>query len=111
MKNMRSILTIAVVGLSVMSFGVFAVPTHHKAEHQDETRVTQQASEQSIAKIDLNTASATQLETVKGIGPKRAQAIINYRKDHGQFTKVEQLTNVKGIGMKRLAKIRDNVTL
>jgi competence ComEA-like helix-hairpin-helix protein len=53
----------------------------------------------SIAnKIDLNTATESTLETVPGIGPKRAQAILAYRAEHGGFTSVSQLLQIRGIG-------------
>lgn len=49
-------------------------------------------------KIDLNTATESTLETVPGIGPKRAQAILAYRAEHGGFTSVSQLLQIRGIG-------------
>ncbi|MBW3092294.1 helix-hairpin-helix domain-containing protein [Bifidobacterium sp. 82T10] len=59
--------------------------------------------------IDLNTASAEELQTIKGIGPVTADRIIAYRKQIGRFSSVDQLLEVKGIGAKTLAKIRDQV--
>ena len=53
--------------------------------------------------IDINTASATQLETIKGLGPAKSKAIIEYRNAH-KFTNLNQLLDVKGIGE---AKLRD----
>ncbi len=62
------------------------------------------------AKININTASAAELETLSGIGPKYAAAIIAYRTEH-PFRSVEELMNVHGIGPKRLEAIRNQVTV
>jgi len=60
-------------------------------------------------KIDVNTATAGQLQSVKGIGAKTAAAIITYRHAHGAFKNVEDLVDVRGIGRKKLAKIEDDL--
>lgn len=60
--------------------------------------------------IDLNTATQQELETLPGIGPKLAEAIIAYREQQ-RFASVEDLQNVRGIGAKRLADIRPLVTV
>ena len=57
-------------------------------------------------KIDLNLASAAQLITIKGIGPKKAEAIIKYREQHGGFRKVDDLDNVPGFGKKTVERLR-----
>ncbi len=62
--------------------------------------------------IDINTASAEELaEALKGIGAKKAEAIVQYREENGPFTAVEQLTEVKGIGPKTLENNLDLVTV
>ena len=61
--------------------------------------------------INLNTASATQLQELKGVGPVTAQRIIDHRSAIGRYTTVDQLLDVKGIGMKTLNKIRGQVTV
>ena len=57
--------------------------------------------------IDLNTASVSQLETLPGIGPVRAQAIVDYRETNGLFEAIEDVINVRGIGNATYESIRD----
>jgi len=61
--------------------------------------------------VNVNTASIEQLQTIKGIGPKNAAAIVAYRKEHGGFSSLDALTMVKGIGEKKLKKIEDGLTI
>lgn len=60
-------------------------------------------------KINLNTATSEQLQTISGIGAKRAEDIIAYRESHGGFQSVDDLRNVSGIGDKTLDKIRESI--
>lgn len=60
----------------------------------------------AVTKVNINTANATQLATLKGIGDKRAQAIVAYRKAHGPFADVNGLSAVKGIGEKKVIAIQ-----
>jgi len=64
---------------------------------------TDQVAEQAIQNIDINRAGIEELSTLKGIGSKKAQAIIEYREMYGQFSSVDDLLNVKGIGEKVLS--------
>jgi competence protein ComEA len=61
--------------------------------------------------INLNTATAEQLEAIPGIGPVLAQRIIEYRQTHGRFQSVDELLEVRGIGPKRLESMRPYVTV
>ena len=60
-------------------------------------------------KINLNTATSEQLQTISGIGAKRAEDIVAYRESHGGFQSVGDLKNVSGIGDKTLDKIRESI--
>jgi competence protein ComEA len=60
----------------------------------------------SAAVINLNTATVQQLDTLPGVGPVRAAAIVAWREAHGKFTSVDQLGEVDGIGPARLEKLR-----
>lgn len=57
-------------------------------------------------KVNINTATVKELQTVKGIGEKTAKAIVQYRKKHGKFSSIADLENVKGIGEKKLKKMK-----
>lgn len=68
--------------------------------------------EKVLAKVNLNKGSAEDLATVlKGVGLKKAEAIVEYREKHGKFKNVEGLSEVKGIGESILEKNRDRITL
>lgn len=60
--------------------------------------------------VNVNSAAATELETLPGIGPAMAQRIVEWRTEHGRFESVDQLTDVPGIGPARLEQLRDRVT-
>ena len=61
--------------------------------------------------VDINTATAEELEQLMGIGPVLAQAIVDYRAEHGPFASVDELLEVSGIGETKLDNIRNDITL
>ena len=62
--------------------------------------------------VDINTASAETLAAaIHGVGLKRAQAIVQYREQHGAFSTVDQLAEVSGIGAKTVERNRDRLTV
>ena len=73
------------------------------------SRVAQPKS--SAGLIDINRASAKELERLPGIGPATAKKIVEYRQSHGAFTKLEDLTNIRGIGSSKLEKMRGQIVI
>jgi len=67
------------------------------------------SGEGASAPLDLNAASVDQLDTLPGVGPVTARAIVAWRTEHGRFTRVEELQEVDGIGPKSLAQIAPHV--
>lgn len=61
--------------------------------------------------VNINTASQEELESIQGIGPSKAKAIIDYRKKNGQFKSINDLDNVNGIGAATLEDARKDITL
>ncbi len=61
--------------------------------------------------ININTADAATLEGLNGIGPAKAQAIIEYREQNGPFESVDQLAEVEGIGGKTLEMLKPEITI
>ncbi len=64
-----------------------------------------------LAAININTADEKTLTQLKGIGPVKAKAIIDFREKYGKFHNIEELQHVKGIGPKTVEKIRSEVTV
>jgi competence protein ComEA len=61
--------------------------------------------------ININTASATDLEVLPGIGAKTAARIVEYRQKNGPFKKIEELMNVQGVGEKSFLKLKEQITV
>ena len=61
--------------------------------------------------VNLNTASESELQALPGIGAKKAQDIVAYRKANGNFKRIEDLTNVKGIGARMLEKLKTSISV
>ena len=63
------------------------------------------------AAVNLNTATRDELIALPGIGPAKAQAILDYRAQHGGFRSIDELKDVKGIGAKRYEKLKAELTI
>ncbi len=77
----------------------------------EESNNTQNGEKGGSKKVNINTASQSELDSLPGIGPALAQNIIDYREENGGFKSIEELQNVKGIGDAKYDDIKDNVTI
>ena len=82
--------------------------TEGNSEKGSSSNTTPSHSKQGT--VNINTATLEELQTIKGIGKKKAEAILQYRKEHGAFRTKEDLLQVKGIGKKALEAIESQVT-
>ncbi len=73
--------------------------------------INQQLEENKNLKVNINTASESELVSLDGIGPSKAENIIEYRETHGGFSSIEEIMNVKGIGSKIFKNIKDNICI
>ena len=107
-----SVLTLIAIGVGVylevgvsMPFEITAVPdvterpqgVQHTIAYDDKGR------------LDINMASAEELDTIKGIGKSTAEKIIKYREEHGPFDAIEELANVSGIGTQTIEEMRESI--
>ena len=64
----------------------------------------------AFAAVNINTATESELEGVKGVGPAKAKAIITYREAHGNFKSLDELDNVKGFGKASVEKLKGELS-
>ncbi len=100
------------------------IPTRQeKEDKKEETYVTTQSGVTTVqeerreetnnqnTKVNINTATQTQLETLPGIGPSTAIKILEYRKEKGKFKKIEDLKEVSGIGEAKFNKVKELISI
>lgn len=97
----RIVLLIAVVFTFIAGFASLPVESFATS-----TKSESAASKVLSGPVDINTADEAVLSSLPGVGSKTAIAIIDYRKQHGNFKSVDDLEQVKGIGSKKLAKLK-----
>jgi len=69
------------------------------------------AVDDQVKKININTATLTELQQLPRIGEKIAQRIIEFRNQNGDFKKIEELLKVKGIGEQMFSRLKDKITV
>lgn len=69
----------------------------------------EEKNNEAEGKVNINTATQTELETLNGIGPSTASKIIEYRKQNGNFQSIEEIQNVSGIGDSKYESIKDDI--
>ena|SRR3989338_7843139 len=93
-----------VVGIMLVLLSAVTVNANAARHARAATETTASASQP----VNINIADVKTLMTIKGVGQKRAQAIIDYRTQNGPFKSVDDLAKVKGVGAKRLATLLRN---
>lgn len=80
-------------------------------EIKDEISLSGDETEEKTDTININTADVTQLQTLNGIGEKKAEKIIQYREENGSFQSTDELKKVSGIGDKTFEALKDSVVV
>lgn len=105
----------ALTVLFAVSLAFLHKTSYEGTAHGDYTVSVQEKTDEITAPtrvlVNVNTATAEELETLTGIGPSLAQAIVDYRAEHGAFRSAEDLLLVKGIGEAKLEGFRAEITL
>jgi comEA protein len=105
-KEDRMLRTLIVVfSLSVVA----AVPS--SAFAQSKSSPPTSAKPAVVGTININSASATELQRLPGIGAKTAGRVIEYRQKNGPFKKIEELMNVRGVGEKNFLKLKNQISV
>ncbi|PYR62989.1 MAG: hypothetical protein DMF91_04925 [Acidobacteria bacterium] len=97
------------LSLVALAFLIAVQPRAAAAQQQASARAA--AKPPATAVVNLNTASAAQLEALPGIGAKTAARIVEYRQKNGPFKKIEELMNVRGVGEKNFLKLKAQITV
>lgn len=105
---------LALVTLAFLAAVLYLTFGANRTEQEGYTVQTERAAAEEVAPervlVNINTASAEELESVSGIGPVLAQAILDYRAEHGDFQTLDELLEVRGIGSAKLDAMRDEIT-
>lgn len=85
--------------------------SENSSKFQDGTVAESTSQEMNNGKVNLNQASAEELMTLPGIGEAKAEAILQYRAEHGNFDSIEEIKNISGIKDGVFEKIKDKITV
>ena len=97
---------LAIALLASVSLAVVGIAYSWSVWKGDQGDIDQSHAALRILKVDVNRAAAGELMAVPNIGPKMAQAIVDYRDDQGLFKSLEELQNVPGIGAIKLEQVK-----
>ena len=87
------------------------VPTIEEAAKNVESADAGLVAEENSGKVDLNRAEKAELMTLPGVGERKAEQILAYRKAHGKFRSIEEIKNIPGIKEKAFEKLKDSITV
>ena len=115
-NDKRLLLFLLFMGIGVVATGFYAVTVPDfefpvsSPQPYELAEMVPLASSEELGVVNLNIATAEELQTLPGIGEKTAQAILDYRREHGRFLTRKEIMEVDGIGEKTYEKIRDRLT-
>ena len=119
-RDQQGVVLLIIFGMTLIYFNSIVQPTisykqlsQPATDHRPLTTVNLSGSELLTInkRININTATKTDLEAIRGIGPKTAEKIVEYRQEHGRFKRVEDIMKVNGIKEKGLEKIKIYLTV
>lgn len=90
---------------------VVVITNINDEESEGETIISSTINNNKDNKININTANSAELDSLSGIGPSKAEAIIKYREENGNFKTIEEIKNVTGIGEGLFEKFKENITI
>lgn len=96
-------------GVSLLAL-LACLAAHPFAQQAEPSKADARSAKPALV-VNVNTATATELEQLPGIGAKVAARIVDYRTKKGPFRKLEELMNVQGIGEKSFLKLRSQLTI
>ena len=100
---------ILVASLAIVAFASAGMSAAGAVQQKASPRAASKPA--STAVVNINSASASELESLPGIGAKTAARIIEYRQKNGPFKKVEELMNVRGVGEKNFLKLKAQISV
>ncbi len=112
-NSTRGFLKVGVIGMLICGGFLSAGEKDETQTKKEDTKQaqTEKTSEAKSGLVNINAATLDQLTTLPRIGPSIGQRILDFRKEHGQFKKLEELMNVKGIGPKTYEKLKVLISL
>jgi len=100
----RTLVPVVALAIALTAPSLTSAQTPHAAAQPS-------AKKAPAAIVNLNTASAADLQTLPGIGAKTAARILDYRQKNGPFKKIEELMNIRGVGEKNFLKLKNQITV